>query len=103
MGPTASVVHVVRCDDLVLDAEMVECKDVFRRATLERIQIFNLEVVFGPFEFQARAVGHQPLQVRLVEQIIDSFFVDLKIGAVDRELLAACSALLLDHFKQESN
>ena len=41
--------------------------------------------------------------MRLVEQVINSFFVDLQVGAVHGELLATRARLLLDHFKQKAD
>ena len=39
--------------------------------------------------------------MRLVQQIVHSFFIDLKVGAVYRELFMARATLLLYHLKQE--
>ena len=82
---------------------MVESKDVLRRATLKGVEIFNLEMIFAPFKFEARSISDQALQVWLVEQIIHSFFVDLEIGAIHSELLSPSSRLLFDHLKQKTN
>ena len=81
---------------------MVESKDVICRAALESIQILDLKVVLAPLELEAGPVGHLPLQVRLVQQVVNSFFIDLKVAAIDRELLPSSIALLFDHLKQKS-
>lgn len=39
----------------------------------------------------------------LIQQVVHSFFVDLKVGAVNCVLLAARSTLLLDHFEEHSD
>ena len=93
----------MRGDDLVLDSKVIECENVLSGATLERIQVLDLEVVFGPFEFKARSISHKSFQVRLIEQIVDSFFIDLKVRAVNCEFLPSGPALLLNHFKEESD
>ena len=41
--------------------------------------------------------------MRLVQQVVHSFFVDLKVGAVDGELLATRATLLLNHFKEHAD
>ena len=88
--------------NLVLDAKMVECKDVICRAALESIQILDLKVVLTPLELETGPVGDLSLQVRLVQQVVNSFFIDLKVAAIDRELLPSSVALLFDHLKQKS-
>ena len=92
----------MRGDNLVLDAKMVECKDIFSRATLKCVQILDLKVVLAPLELETGPIGHLPLQVRLVQQVVDSFFIDLKVAAIDRELFPSSIALLFDHLKQKS-
>ena len=103
MGTGRGIVHVMGSDDLVLDSEVVEREDVLGGAALERVQILHLEVVLVPLELQARPIRHQPLQVRLVQQVVHSFFVNLQIGAVDCELFPARATLLLDHLKEKAN
>ena len=92
----------MRGNNLVLDAKMVKGKDVICRAALESIQILDLKVVLAPLELEAGPVGDLPLQVRLVQQVVNSFFIDLKVAAIDRELLPSSVALLFDHLKQKS-
>ena len=102
MRTTTGVVHIVRGYNLILDAKMVECKDILCRTTLKSVQILNLKMILAPFELEARSIGHLPLQVRLVQQVIYSFFIDLKIAAVNSELFPSSIALLLDHLKQKT-
>ena len=59
-------------------------------------------MILNPLQFQPRPIRHQSLQVRFIQQIVDPFFVDLQIRAVDRELLSACVRLLFDHFEKEA-
>ena len=63
VGSTAGVVHIVRGDDLVLDAEVVEGEDVFGASTLKGVQVLHLEVILDPLQFQPRPIRHQSLQV----------------------------------------
>jgi len=56
VGSTACIVHVVGGDNLVLDTEVIQSQDILSRSALESIQVLDLEVVFIPFEFEARAI-----------------------------------------------
>jgi len=87
-------------DDLVFDSKMVQCEDVFGGSALESVQIFDLKVVLVPLKFQAGPICHQSFQVRFVQQIVDSFFVDLEVTTVDCELLPTSTTFLLYHFKE---
>ena len=57
----------MRSNDLIFDTEVIESENVLRRPTFESVKIFDLKMIFVPFEFQARSVCHQSLQVGLVE------------------------------------
>ena len=57
----------MRGNDLIFDTEVIESENVLRRPTFESVKIFDLKMIFVPFEFQARSVCHQSLQVGLVE------------------------------------
>ena len=89
--------------DLVLDAKVIQCQDIFGGSALKRIQILHLKVIFYPFKFKTRSIGHESLQMRFVQQIIYSLFVYLKIWTVDCELFAPGAALLFYHFKHKAD
>ena len=66
MGAGARVIHIVRGDDLVLDAEVVEGEDVLCRSTFESVEVFHCKKVFVPLQFEAGPFRDESLQVRLV-------------------------------------
>ena len=49
--------------NFILDAKMVEGKDILCRTTLKSVQILNLKMILAPLELETGPVGDLSLQV----------------------------------------
>jgi len=102
--PRRSIVHVVGSHHFVLDSKVIQSHNIVDTFALERVQVFNCEyVVLVPLQLQTRSIIHHPFYMRFVEQVVYLFFINLKITAIDRELLFAKIRLLFYHFEKKSD
>jgi hypothetical protein len=99
--PAAGVIHIVRRNHSVLQAEMVQCKHVVCGPAFESVQVLNCKDVLNQFQFQSWPFANQAFQMAFVQKVIDLFFVDLEITAINGKAFPTKVRLLFNHFVQK--
>ena len=97
MRSATRVVHVMRCNNLVLDSKMIECHHIINCLAFKSVEILHRKyIILIPFEFEPRPIRSDTFYMAFVKQIVNPFFVDLKITAVNCKLLLSKILLLLN-------
>ena len=85
----------------VSNSKVIQCENVLSGSAFKGVKILDGKNILDELELVAGLVIHQPLEMTLVEQIVDALFVHLQVGAVDGILLAAQRILLFYQLKKQ--